>query len=260
MRDFYASRPQPLDQADGLRRLFAASRMHFVPVLSNPYLAFGGVMLERLCSALADFGQHVLLVDAGERAPTPHELAALELGACVEPLSNELSYLAARELPLRYVDTQGSTTGFLTAVADAAPQADVVLVHATAPDLVRLFMRRPERALLLAADHPGSVTHAYAGMKLLAARSGLKAFDLLLGAAAHSPRTERIAEQMARCADGFLGAVLHDWADIDPASAADDPTGWRLQRMVQRLLHRPPAAPAAAYRTHNEPAAMQAAY
>ena len=97
-------------------------------------------------------------------------------------------------------------------------------------------------------------------MKLLAARSGLKAFDLLLGAAAHSPRTERIAEQMARCADGFLGAVLHDWADIDPASAADDPTGWRLQRMVQRLLHRPPAAPAAAYRTHNEPAAMQAAY
>ena len=258
MRDFYTSRPQPLDQADGLRRLFAASRMQFVPVLSNPHVAFSGVMLERMCSALAEHGQHVLLVDAAERAPRPHELAALELGACVELLSSELSYLAARELPVRYVDTQGSTSGFLAAVADAAPRADVVLVHASAPDLVRLFMRRPERALLLASDHPTSVTHAYAGMKLLASRGRLKAFDLVLGAAAHSPRTERIAEQVARCAESFFGAVLHDWADVDPTGAADEPGGWRLQRLVQRLLHRPPAA--ADHRLHNEPAPRQAAY
>ena len=49
-------------------------------------------------------------------------------------------------------------------------------------------------------------------------------------------------------------------SDIDPASAAHEPTGWRLQRLVQRLLHRPSAAQSQAFRTTNEPAAMQAAY
>jgi len=262
MRDFYASRPQPLDQADGLRRLFAASRMRFVPVLSNPHLAFGGVLLERLCTAFGEHGLHTLLVDAGERAPAPHELAALELDTCVETLSAEVSYLAARELPLRYVDTQGSTADFLNAVADAAPQADVVLLHAGAADLARLFMRRPERTLLLAGDHPTSVTHAYAGMKLLGARGGLKAFDLLLAAAPRSPRTARIAEQLARCADDFLGAVLHDWADVDPASPAHEAPNAALRRLVQRTLHRPrtsATAPAhAAYPSNDESALTQA--
>ena len=41
------SRPMPLDQADGLRRLFAHKRVCMVPVVSNPNVAFGGVMLER---------------------------------------------------------------------------------------------------------------------------------------------------------------------------------------------------------------------
>ena len=42
------SHPMPLDQADGLRRLFASARVCIVPVVSNPNVAFGGVMLERL--------------------------------------------------------------------------------------------------------------------------------------------------------------------------------------------------------------------
>ena len=88
--------------------------------------------------------------------------------------------------------------------------ADVVLVHAGASELAALFARRAVRPLLLADDRPGSVTHAYAALKLLAQRAGLMAHDLLLAAAPHSPRAERIAMQLARCADDFLGAVLHD--------------------------------------------------
>jgi hypothetical protein len=265
MRDFKTSRPQPLDQADGLRRLFAASRMRFVPVLSNPHLPFCGVLLERLCAAFAEHGLHTLLVDAGERSPEPHELAALELGACVETLSTEVSYLAARGLPIRYVDTQGSTADFLSAVADASPHADVVLVHAGASDLARLFVRRPERTVVLASDHPASVTHAYGGMKILNARNGLKAFDLLLAAAPSSPRVARIAEQLSRCADDFLGAVLHDWADIDPATPAHAAPGSALRRLVRHTLHRPPVMASAADwpspaapRTITEPAYAQA--
>jgi hypothetical protein len=168
---------RPLDQADGLRRLFAHSQVCFVPVVSNPHLAFGGVMLERLCSGFAEQGCHTLVVDAAENSPEPGEMASVDLAACIESLSGEVSYLAARGLPLRHVNSRGSTAGLLDALERAVPAADVVLVHASASDLCRLFMNndllsRP-RPLLLAEDRPSSVTHAYAAMKLLNQRAGL---------------------------------------------------------------------------------------
>src|SRR5439155_239132 len=95
------SRPVPLDQADGLRRLFAHARVRFVPVVSNPHMAFGGVMLERLCAAFGEHGKHTLVIDAGERAPLPSEMALMELAECIETLSTQVSYLGARGLPAR---------------------------------------------------------------------------------------------------------------------------------------------------------------
>jgi flagellar biosynthesis protein FlhG len=97
----------PLDQADGLRRLFAHARVCVVPVVSNPNVAFGGVMLERLCTAFAEHGKHTLVVDAAERANAHAEMALLDLAECIEPLSAQVSYLAARGLPLRFVDGAG---------------------------------------------------------------------------------------------------------------------------------------------------------
>jgi flagellar biosynthesis protein FlhG len=240
MRDFYTSGPDnlepPLDQADGLRRLFNPSRVRYLAVASNPHVAFASVMLERLSTACALAGRHVLVVDAADSAPQPHELALLDAAAGIETLSEHMSYLAARGLPLRHVDTRGSCASFLQAVTDGAPQADVVLVHASASELSRIFVRRALRPLLLAADHPGSVTHAYAAMKLLAHRNGLMSFDLLLAAAPGSARRERIAEQMAACADTFLGAALRDWAPIDPACDVGDLPDDALMRIVHSQL------------------------
>ena len=259
MFDALPSRPQPLDQADGLRRLFAASRVQFVPVLSNPHAAFTGVMLERLTAVFSEFGLRTLLVDAAENAPEPDELAVLDLASCVETLSPEVSYLAARGLPLRYVDAHGSTVEFLQALADAVPRADVILIHAGAADLARMFARRDERPLLLANDHPASVTHAYAGMKLLHSRGGLMVFDLLLAASARSPRIERIAGQIARCADEFFGAVLHGWACIDPASSDGEEPAEDLRGLVHLMLHRPGGdGSAVSFRPSQSPAAEQA--
>jgi flagellar biosynthesis protein FlhG len=227
------------DQADGLRRMFAASRVRFVAVASNPHVAFGGVLLERLCTAFAELGRRVLVVDAADTAPAPQELAVLDLAGGIEPLSAQVSYLAARGLPVRYVDSQGSTASFLQAAADAAPHADVVLVHATESDLCRLFTRSEARPLLLADDRPASVTHAYAAMKLLSQRAGLMVFDLLLCAAPTSPRAERIAMQLATCADDFLGAVLRDWLQIDPASDAREASTSALRRWAREALAQP---------------------
>ena len=231
----------PLDQAHGLRRLFAHTRVCRVPVVSNPNVAFSGVMLERLCTAFAEEGRHALLVDASERANEASEMAMLDLAECIEPLSKQVSYLAARGLPLRFVDASGSTAPFLTVLAQAAPQCDVLLVHASASDLCRLFARRGAvqtevQPLLLADDRPVSVTHAYAAMKLLTQRAGLVVHDLLLGAAPQSPRAERIAMQLATCADDFLGAVLRDWVQIDPACHATDAPTPELRRLVRTLL------------------------
>ena len=65
-----------------------------------------------------------------------------------------------RGLPLRHVDTRGSCAGLLRQLADAAPQADVVLVHAGASELSRLFSHRGSAfpfALGEAYDVAGSV-------------------------------------------------------------------------------------------------------
>jgi hypothetical protein len=209
------------DQADGLRRMFSGARTRFIAVAANPDVAFAGLALERLATACSAPQRDVLVVDAAN-APA-QDLARIDLALCIEPLAPHLSYLPARGLPLKHVDARGSCEGFLDAVSQAAPDAGVVIVHAPATELGRLFARRDVRPVLLAADHPASVTSAYANMKLLAQRHGLMAFDLLLVAAANSPRTPRIAEQLALTADRFAGAVLHDWAAIDPAARREMP-------------------------------------
>jgi flagellar biosynthesis protein FlhG len=230
----------PIDQADGLRRLFARRAVRFVPLLANPHIAFGGVMIERLVTALGLLGRHTLVVDASERSAPASDLAPVDLAACVERFGDDLSYLAARGLPLRHVDARGSTHAFLQAAADAAPHADVVLVHAPATDLARMFARHPDlehvRPLLLADDRPSSVTHAYAGMKLLAQRAALLVFDLLLGAAPSSPRAGRIATQLASVADQFTGAVLRSAVQIDPASDALEPPAPEVLQLVRDWL------------------------
>jgi flagellar biosynthesis protein FlhG len=238
-------RTPPLDQADGLRRLFA-SRASFVAVAANPHVSFAGVMLERIATACAMLGRRVLVVDAADSAPPPHELALLDLPAGIEPLSPQVSYLPARGLPLRHVDARGTMANFLVALRDAAPAADAVIVHAGASHLSRLFATTTVRPLLLAADHPTSVTHAYAAMKLLVQRNGLMAFDLVLAAGDASPRRTRIAEQFARCADSFLGAVLHDWAAVDPAGDAQEAPPSALFALVAALLTDPQDLPALA--------------
>jgi len=223
--------PATPDQADGLRRLFphgGTGAQRFIAVAANTEVAFAGLALERLAGACATPERHVLVVDCASPAALPGELAAVDLAACIEPLAPQLSYLAARGLPLRHVDARGSCDNFLAAVAQAAPDAAVVIVHAEAVELGRCFARREVRPVLLAADHPSSVTSAYANMKMLASRHGLMAFDLLLVAAANSPRTPHIAEQLALTADRYAGTVLHDWAAIDPVVAEPGPDLVRL--------------------------------
>jgi hypothetical protein len=230
------------DQAHGLRRLFAGTQAQFIALVANPHVAFSSVVLERLTTVLDAMGRNTLVVDAADSSPPPQELAALDLRAGIEPLSARVSYLAARGLPLRHVDTRGSSAHFLDRLQAAAPQCGVLLVHAGAPDLARLFTRRALRPMLLAANQPDSVTHAYAAMKLLATRCGLMSYDLLLAAAPASRRASMIAQRLASCAESFIGAALHDWVAIDPACDVRDSPGEALHALVAAQLRLEPEA------------------
>lgn len=237
MPDFYAaSKRMPLDQADGLRRMFAARSQRLLPLVSNPHLPSSSRLLDRLAAVLASQGRQVLVVDAGAHAPPPPELVQLGLATCIEMISPQVAYLPARGLPLQYVDTRGSAAAFIDALHTAWPQADVVVLHAEAADLARVLKHRPTRPVLLAADDPESLKHAYASCKLLAQRSHLMSFDLLLAACSQSPRLWAIANSLSGCADQFLGAVLLHCAVADPAVPANGNADAALLQLLRAQL------------------------
>src|SRR6201997_4825192 len=125
----HRSSPPPTDQADGLRRMFAASQAVIVPVVANPHVEHHGAVLARLASVFAEQGLNTLVVDAADTAPEPGELAFIDLGACVAPLSPQLAYLAARGLPLQHVDTHGSCARFLPRMLNVLHDREFVGVH-----------------------------------------------------------------------------------------------------------------------------------
>lgn len=222
----------PADQADGLRRLFAAGRrQRLVPVAFNAHVDCTPLLLERLAGAFIELGAHTLVVDAADSAPRANTMAEIDLASAIETLGPGMSYLAARGLPLRHVNSRGSCEAWLGAVESAAASADVILLHANARDLVRLLGRREVRPVLVTTVDPASLTDAYTSMKLLAQRSGLMTFDLLTGMAGAPKAAQRIAERLASCADSFLGAVVREavWLDRrEPADAAATPALARL--------------------------------
>ena len=189
----------PLDQADGLRRLFAGRGRQVLALAANPHVPFGGLVLDRVAAVLAAQGRQVLVVDAAASAPPPHELARLDLAACIERLS------PARGLPAGARPAAGlrghprlGRRLHRRAAAGRARKPRCVLLHAERLDLARLLKRRAVRPLLMGADHPESIKHAYASCKLLAQRCGLMSFDLLLAASPLSPRAAGIAASLAQ--------------------------------------------------------------
>ena len=232
--------PPPTDQADGLRRMFAATSAVIVPVVANPHVEHHGAVLARLAGVFAEQGLNTLVVDAADTAPEPGELAFIDLGACVEPLSPQLAYLAARGLPMQHVDTHGSCASFIPRMTSVVQDVDVVVMHAEARVLARMLGGQELRPVLLASGAGESLTHAYAALKLLVQRLRLMSFDLVMPSVKHAgkgrPTTAQIAQRVADCADRFLGAAMHDSASIDPDLAFGEPAGPDLMRLAAAQL------------------------
>jgi hypothetical protein len=255
--------PPPTDQADGLRRMFAAARAVIVPVVANPHVEHHGAVLARLASVFAEQGLNTLVVDAADTAPEPGELAFIDLGACVEPLSPQLAYLAARGLPMQHVDTHGSCASFIPRMMNVVYDVDVVVIHAEARVLARMLGEQALRPVLLASGAGESLTHAYAALKLMVQRLGLMSFDLVTPTTrGRGPTPVQIARRVADCADRFLGAAMHDSAAVDPTLPFGEASGLDLMRLAAAQLSVPASAttPSADAWTPSRSAAAPSSY
>jgi flagellar biosynthesis protein FlhG len=217
------------DQAAGLRALFARPASRVVPVIDNPAIAEADSLLDALVGAYLERGLRVLVVDAGARAPLYNELALLNLSACVERLSDQVSWLDARGLVAHHLDTRGSASGLLRRLRDAAPGVDLMLVRASAAELARVLAGESDlRPVLLADGQQQSLTSAYAGMKWLVERLGCQVFELLIAGQPEAQLTQRIARQLGETAERFLGVALGGWAALAPGSRPLVPnSAWR---------------------------------
>ncbi|NDY94023.1 MinD/ParA family ATP-binding protein [Ideonella livida] len=227
------------DQADGLRRMFQVSRLRLMPVVANVQVAAAPQLLERLALALVELGAQVLVVDAADNAPHPHELVDIDLAAAVEALGPQVRYLAARGLPRRHVNARGSCEAWLSTVEQVAAGADVVLLHAQASDLARMLGHREVCPVLTCGLDAAGLTEAYAAMKLLTTRLGLKAFDLVVAADARARPAQQVADRLVQCGDAFLGTVLRHRLPLDCAAGARGPAELGLSRLVADHLLSP---------------------
>ena len=209
--------------------MFAARVIRFIPVVANPSAACGGLVLERLCAAYGSFGLKTLVVDASDQARPPSELSEFDLSEGVEVLSSQVSYMPARGLPLRHVDARGSCASLLDALANASPDSDVVLVHASASEIVRIFAQRARqsnlRPLLFSNDMAEGLTDAYSAIKVIVQRGRWMAYDLVVCASPRSQQADEVGRRLAQCADSFLGAAQRSCLRLDPhESATADPS------------------------------------
>jgi len=228
------------DQAHGLRQMFKTQAMHFVPLASNAEVIAGGVVMERLCASFTALGLKTLVVDAGDRARVPNELSAFDLSECIETLSEHVRYMPARGLPLRCVDARGDSGSLIDRLAGAAHGHDVILVHASASELVRIFGQRSRgysvRPLVFTDGKPAGITQAYAAVKLMAQRASWLSYDLFVCTTQGAMGADRTAKRLAQCADAFLGAAQHAHHCIDPFAPATLDPGAHLLGMATEML------------------------
>ena len=235
------------DQAQGLRRLFEGRWVRALGVVSNPHVAWSGLLIEHLTDALAAQGQHPLVVDAAETAAEPDEWTSLDLRWSVNATHPDFSYLGARGLVGRRLLGGVPSQALLKSMAQAAPWADVLLVHAPADDLARLFAGQPWQPTVLADTHPDSLMHAYAALKQLS-RWSPPDFNLLMDASRQPVLGPRMAVRLSDSARHFLSWSVAGSVVVQGHPQEDPVTRHQLTELLRAQLAQLP--PCTVHRHH----------
>jgi hypothetical protein len=156
----------------------------------------------------------------------------VDIASCIDTLSPQVSWLDAKGLIAHHLDSRGSATRFVQRLLEAATAYDVVLLRAGVAELARALATpaiQSTRPVLVTDLQSPNFTAAYAAMKWLRERSNTMVFGLLVSGPATSRLTQRMAHQLADCAERFLGAALPAWAAVH-GNAQPTPALRRLAR------------------------------
>jgi flagellar biosynthesis protein FlhG len=212
-------RTQTVDQAAGLRRLFSARSVRFIPVVANPFVADQVALAERLCAALEDLRLYTLLVDASGNGSSRHRTGGGSHGLAsrIDVLTDRIACLPMPEW------TTSAAPGGLQALTEAAPLSQAVLVLGSATMLTALFgpagriLSRP-RPIVICDARDTSIRHAYGQLKTLAGASDWRDYDVLMSADEGDPAAWHVPGRLAQCAERFLGGVMHDCVSMAPST------------------------------------------
>ncbi|HWP20418.1 MAG TPA: flagellar biosynthesis protein [Burkholderiaceae bacterium] len=233
-----------IDQAHGLRRLFAHHTVHLVPVAANPFVPGSPLLLEGLCQGLAAQGQHTLVVEAAPAAQAAGVDVAgaiardLDLGQWIDEFDAHTCVLAATPGSLAcFGENEGAAALLFEALREAAPSADVVLFHAEAAVLAGLFAGRRVRPLVLSGDDAESLKHAYASIKVLAQYGGLVDHAVVMDCAQQAMGVPQAAVRLMRCAQDFLRAQARLAAVTCTLRDGEHVLAQTLHQLSMNLLH-----------------------
>lgn len=231
------------DQADGLRRMFAAERLRVIHVVAGSAGVGRLTVAVNLGVALAVAGRETLLIDVIENrrrrtaldylglgprirqdatsATTgPHGLGILTLDHASSQAPMHAAQAAARRTALAYALITDSSTRCARwlPIEDQCRELVVVLSRATA-----------------------SITEAYALVKRMSAAGVCRRFHVLINRAASEAEAALIFRNMSRAARGYLDVELELLGFIPADSALEQAAAQRAS-----VLDAAPAAPSAA--------------
>jgi len=264
-----------LDQAEGLRRMFAGDVRRIIGVLSERTSTCGHDLTASLAATLGATGSRVLLLDENLMAGETHPVFAvsascdlfqvlrnqMDLSAALMPVAANVHFLAGGMAYMARRPDDENQTDFVNAFSRLADAYDVVLINA-AEEGARYYPSLTWAAqdiIVLCGDRSDSVTTAYAHIKALQL-AGERRFHMLF-----EPMPVELAQMLyrnlasvsrrhLRDIPGDLGVLPQEPTDDFFAFLADSVHAWPLPKhkdghfraFMQRLLHKPVLQPGAA--------------
>lgn len=248
------------DQAEGLRRLMAQNAVRIVTVTSGRSDVGKTTSVVSLAVALGRRGRSVLILDEGRRGRSVAESLGLEPRydlASVMRRESSLDEIIVRGpegvgvIPagqglreLAKLDADGREW-LARSVECLAQPVDVVLVDAASgqENSALSLSLAAQEVVVVVSGHPGSITDAYALIKVLNHDYGKELFRILVTRASEV-EAQSIFGNMAEAAKRFLGASL-DFLGCVPEDERVRQSGRSRRAVVDAF----PSAPAsAAYR------------
>ena len=251
-----------IDQAQGLRRMFAPGPARVIEVLGAQDGAGRTTVAVNLAVALARAGRQTLLLDAAAMPAAAQRSAGT--GASKRQLPGFVVSPEGTPGPLRPLPQASprARTGSFTAAQDLTMEADCIVVAACEPGAWCWPPQRATDALLVVSRLASSITAAYALIKRMGRQRVALPLQVLVNRVASEAEARQVYANLSDAARDYLGVRLQALGFV-PADAAlalaaaqgrsvlqtdpDAPASRAFRRLAERLLD---AAPPAAQHPH----------